>query len=115
MSPAFPSSTVLFVRLVGIAGNGDEGYAFRKVHELDTHCVPVSRPAHRLHRSSDYTAVGRDSEQLVVRADHYRADQTTPTLGNLRGQHALAPTSLDRVLVDRRAFGEPTVGGHEHV
>ena len=71
---------VLFVRLVGIARNRDEGYAIRQVHELDPHCVPVPRPPYRLHRSPDHATVGGDGEELIVRTDHHSADQPAATL-----------------------------------
>src|SRR5262245_38806279 len=108
MSPVSPSSTVLFVRLVGIARNGNEGNALRQIHELDPHCVPVPRPPHRLHRSSDNTAIGRYREQLIVRANNDGADQSATTFGDLCRQDALAATPLNRVLVKGRAFGVST-------
>src|SRR5207245_207639 len=102
---------VLFVRLVGVASNGHQSDAVRKVHELDTHRVPVARTAYRLDRGPDDASVRRDREQLVVRADHNRTYQSTTPLGNFRGKHTLSTPTLNRVLVDRRPLGVPTIRG----
>ncbi len=100
LSPA----CLVLVRLVGIASNRHEGHAVWQVHQLDPHCVPIARPPYRLHRSTDDTTVGGDGEQLVVRTDHHRADQSATPLRDLSGQHALAAPALHRILLDRRPF-----------
>src|SRR5262249_13641501 len=106
---------ILFVRLVSVASNRDKGYAFRQLHQLDPHCVPISRPAYRLHRSPDHPAVGGDGEQLVIWAYDNRAHQASTARRDFSCQHALPSASLDRVLLDGCALGEAPVGGDQYV
>jgi hypothetical protein len=47
----------LLFGLVRVPRNGDERHAIWQVHQLDPHCVPIPRPAYRLHGSADDTTV----------------------------------------------------------
>jgi len=55
-SPSYTALVLLF-RFVRVACDSDQGHAVRQVHQLDPHCVPVTRPSYGLHRSADYATI----------------------------------------------------------
>src|SRR5579875_1069858 len=89
--------SLLLVRFIGVARDGDEVDALGEIHQPYTHRLPLG--ATNLRRAgADDDSVGRDRVNLVLWSDRDRTDKAAPCGHDTRGEHALAPSALNRIL-----------------
>src|SRR6185312_12384352 len=107
------SEQLVVARVVlGVARDGQQRGGVAQVHQ--TH--PLGLPAcfaHLAGRGPDHPTGRGDRVQLVVDADDERADQRATPAVVLDGQNALAASTLNGIVLDRRALGVAARGGDE--
>src|SRR5438270_6141164 len=116
-SPSLTRCSSRLVRLAlgfGVARHRDDGLLVGQVDQAHAHSLPAG-PANLLHPGADHAATRGDREDLLVDLDDERSDQLAALGDDLRRRHALAATTLDRVLLDLRPLRISAVGRDENV